>query len=504
MKTKKKPHDRDQIFDVEHLQYDIGARTSSSSIVSMFFALLKLVLAVGSTAILARLIPPAQHGLIALTMPVILLTSGFSEFGLAQVITQRSTLTHKTVSSLFWFTVALSLSLMLLLIAFGQTLSTFYREPDVAKVFRLLAPYVAFTGIMTVYIGILRRQLRVKILEICVFVATVTSLSVTILMAAFGFGVYALIAQLLLQQAGSLILLMFVTRWLPSNPLKTQINDIKHLLSFGAYLASERVLNDSVRAFQLAAIGRAFGDIAVGLYYRAEVLALMPQGRVISPLSAAFIPSLSRLQSNQSKFVVMFQRQISWGNILLVPIGAVFCTIPDMLVVLLLGPDWLDAIPVLRWLGVLSFSGLLISCLSWALVSAGKGSILLKYRITYSGLMICAILIALPNGLVATVATYAVSIALLGLLLFGIAAVRHTHLTFGSIAYVYSTTATFASFCLSVGFSLRFVLNTNIFLEGLAVCVGIGIATLLRMTVDKKMFAEFVHFVRTNAGNRFI
>ena len=484
---------RDAFFDVKDQSADLGRRTGRSAASVVIFAILKLFIAVGATAVMARLVPPAQQGLVATAVPFVLIAVGLSEFGLAQAITQMPSVTHKLASTLFWVNVALGAALTAIIAGVGHFAGSFFNQPDVRIIFWVLSPYVFLSVLNTQYIALLRRRMQIKLLETCIFYATLIASCAAIAVAWMGYGVTGLIVQLLAQQALSFAFLVGVTGWRPSLPWGLALSQAKAALSFGGYLAAERILNDSTRALHIGVIARVFGEAGTGLFYRTETFALMPQRRLVSPLSAAFIPSLSRLQNDATEFRTMLAQQISRGNVLLMPVGAFFCVSPDLVVAILLGPAWDAAVPLLAWLGVLALTGLTLSCYAWALVAAGRARDLFFFRICSTALIMGAILLSYSAGLVPMVRAYVIATALVSLPVLVVFVVRNTCVTRADVVQSLIQTGLFATALLGTGFGIRAVLDTHMAIEGAAVGGALIAIVGLRLATDRKL----LHDVKT-------
>ena len=478
------PDPRDAIFDVSNLSADLGRQTGRSAASVVIFAILKLFIAVGATAIMARLVPPAEQGLVALAIPFVLIAVGLSEFGLAQAITQMPHVTHRLASTLFWVNVALGLTLTLIIAGAGSFAAQFFDEPRMAMIFWVLSPYIFLAVLTTQFMALLRRRMQIRLLESCVFYATLIASCLALIVAWLGYGVAALITQLLAQQALTFVMLAVVAGWRPSWPWGLELSRAKQALSFGGFLAAERILNDTMRAVQITLIGRLFGETGAGLYYRTETFALMPQRRLVSPLSAAFIPALSRLQDNAEAFRTMLAQQITRGNMLLMPIGAFFCACPDMVVAILLGPAWTDAVPILAWLGVLALTGLALSCLAWALVAAGQARALFVFRLCSTALIVIALAISYQDGLIAVVRAYVIAFAILSLPLLCVFVVRTTALSTRDLTQIIGQMALFGAALLGAGFGMRWMLDTHMTVEALASATAIAGVIGLRLLGD--------------------
>lgn len=493
---------RDHIFDVTETTQGLAGRTGRSAITVLLFSGAKIFIALGSTAILARLVPPEQQGLIAMAMPAVLIASGLSEFGLAQAIVQRLDVTHRLASTLLWTNVTLGLVLAGLVALLGKPAAHFYGAQEVALIFIVLAPYVLFTVMTAFYVAILRRQMRIRQIETGSLGAVFAASMLAITAAWAGAGYWALAIQLVMAEVFSLIYLVIITRWVPSSPLACRFSEARSALNFGGFLAGERLVSEFARNMQLIVIGRAFTQVDAALFYRSQTIAQMPQRRIISPLSGAFIPSLSRLQDDAAGFRTMYTRQVSRANLIMVPIGLIFCSCADVLVRIMLGPDWTGAGPILAWLGVLPMTALTLTSLSWVLVACGRSKQLFYFRLFGTTLLIAALLIGAQFGIVWLVAAYVMTLAFIQGPLLALVAIRYTPLTLGTMRETLGAEALFAASTLGALMGVRYMLTLEAWVEALVVLGVLCVLYGVRMVFDPALRADVVKVVSMRRASK--
>ena len=490
MAPKARDDPRDAFFSTEGLRRDLGRKTGLAARTTILNSVLRLFVTVGTTAILARLVSPAEHGLVALAIPIVLIGSGLSEFGLSQAIVQRENVTHRLVSALFWINVLLGLVMAGLVAFAGPLAGEFYRQPEVVPVFLALSPYVLLTVINTQYVAILRRQLRVPTIELASMVALVLASAVAIAAAFAGFGPYAIVVQMLSHQFFTFLLLFLAVRWLPSPPWLARLSETGASLRFGAYLAADRLLGDVTNSLQILAIGRAFADAQVGIYYRTEAIALMANRRIAVPLAGIFIAALSRLQGEPEEFRAMFARQVSRGNLLFAPIGIVMCTCADGIVLVLLGPDWNAATPILQILSLFPMFLLSVSSFGWAVVACGRSEAMLYSRILLTLATIGALILAIPHGVPAIAgAQVFVQIPFNGVVL-GSLAIASTPLSAAGVTRGILSNAGFIAVGLGGGFVMRELLELHLLVECLLVGIAVVLFVSFRTMLDADMRSD--------------
>ncbi|MBT8408059.1 MAG: lipopolysaccharide biosynthesis protein [Alphaproteobacteria bacterium] len=489
---------RDALFDTSALREDLGRLTGQSARVVLVFAAIRLLVTLLTTAILARLVPPAEQGLVALTLPAILIASGLSEFGLSQAVIQRETVTHRLVTTLFWVNVTLGLVLTSTVALLGDAAARFYKEDGVSIIFVVLSPYILFTVLNTQYVAILRRQLRIKALETASFVTLIAASVISVSSATMGAGPYALVLQLLLHQFFTFLALAWLTRWIPSPPWTARLTEARSALAFGGFLAAERLLGSVANNFPLLLTGRFFTEVQAAHYFRAESFAMMPSKRIGAPIAGAFIPALSRLQTEPEAFRAMFQRLASRANLIFVPIALFLYICADAVVLILLGEGWEGSTPILRLLAVFAMALLTINSFSWTLVASGQGRALFIWRIFSSFLLITSLLISVQFGLIAMVTgQVACQVLINGPLIAGFA-IRTTPIDLTTIRRTFLSEAIFAAVTAGGGFALRASLDLSTFAE----CIAVGLMIVAFAVIRIGAFPELRRDVLTTLGRK--
>ena len=128
------PTSKDQLFNADHLKTGMKERAVKSAGITLAAQGIKLILQLGSVAILARLLQPSDFGLIAMVTVFTGLALQFMEGGLSMATIQRDQITHAQVSNLFWVNGALGTALCLLGILISPLVAILYDEPRLTMV----------------------------------------------------------------------------------------------------------------------------------------------------------------------------------------------------------------------------------------------------------------------------------------------------------------------------------------------------------------------------------
>ena len=126
-------HGYGRYFQAEHLNSDLKGRSVRGGAVTILAQAGRLVLGIGATAVLARILTPRDFGLLAMVAGFTNFVAHFKDMGLAMATVQRKDINHDQVSTLFWVNAAFGVVITLLTAVLAPVVAWFYGEPDLTK-----------------------------------------------------------------------------------------------------------------------------------------------------------------------------------------------------------------------------------------------------------------------------------------------------------------------------------------------------------------------------------
>jgi PST family polysaccharide transporter len=311
-----------------------------------------------SLAVLYRLIPPEEYGLLGMVMPLVLLVRCFSTLGLDMATVQRHLLHADEVSSLFWLNLVLGCACALLVAILAPGVAWFYAAPRLVGLSLALAGTSVAFSLGTQHQALLERQLRLGTLALARLTGNLAACGAALACAWAGWGVWALVAQ---QYAELIVLAAFVwcaEPWRPGAPGRGVSQILEHL-RLGSWFAASGVLFFLAANLDKVLVGRLLDARALGLYSQAFALMAKLVAVVMTPLSGIVLTSLSRAREAgrpaQTALLAGFYRAVT---IVLWPAGVGLALVGSQAMVVLGGAEWKDAGP-------------LLSALSWAILGLG-------------------------------------------------------------------------------------------------------------------------------------
>jgi O-antigen/teichoic acid export membrane protein len=354
------------------------------------------VLRIAATLVLARILTPADYGVVAIASAAVLLVALFKDLGLAQAAVQGATLSQEQVSTLFWINTANGLALALVSALTAPLLGWLFGDARVTQAALGLAPIHFFAGLSAQHQAVLRRQLRLKTLAALEILAVLVGVLAAIAAARAGAGFWALV---LMQCAIAFVVAAAALALSPLRPGRpVRGAGLRPLLAFGGQVTAFGVSSYFARNADSLLLGRRYGAHPLGLYDKAYQLMLAPLQLVTMALSSVALPVLSRLQADAARFREYYRLFLGMSVGLTMPLTALLFVTADRVIPLLLGPQWIASVPLFRALAPAAFGDALTITAGWIFMSLGRTARQVGFSLASSLVTVLALVIALPYG----------------------------------------------------------------------------------------------------------
>lgn len=394
METQRALHEQ---FRTEHLQANLRGRAVRGGVLTFAQQGTSFVLTSIMTVVLARLLTPADFGLVAMVTAITGLGQAFADLGLSEATIQRQDITHEQVTALFWINVAIGLGLMLLTIGLAPVLVWFYREPRLKTLTLVLSLTFLIGGLRVQHNALLQRQMRFGEIATRDVVGVAIAVITSIALAWRGAGYWAIVAYPLTFNFIQVMLTWIMVRWLPGPPRRSA--QVRSLVAFGGNVAGSYVVNYLNRSADNVLVGWYWGASPLGLYSRAYNLLLMPVRQLNAPLSTIMVPTFSRLQNDPERFARYYLRTVNLITWITTPLFSFLIVASEPVIRLVLGKKWLAAAPVFEILAIAALAQMLFNPTIWLFVSRGQSRRMLKLSLVLTPIFIASYILGLPFGI---------------------------------------------------------------------------------------------------------
>lgn len=306
------------------------------------------VLGLTSTVILARLLVPADFGIVAMAMAVATGLELLTLFGFDAALVQRKEISRDHYDSAWTLNILLGVGLAIALAAVAVPVAAFYREPRLEAIMYILgAKYIIDNGTNPGIVDF-RRNINFRPEFVIQVGPKVAGILITI-PAAFVLRDYrALLAGMLISSSGTFALSYLMH---PHRP-RWCLSEARVLYRFSRWL----LLNNFVgflrnRSADLI-IGRALGPAALGIFSIAYEVSNLPSSEMVAPINRVLFPSYVQLADDLDHLRSAFRATLGLIALVILPASIGLAAVADPLVRAMLGDKWLDAIPIISLLAL--------------------------------------------------------------------------------------------------------------------------------------------------------
>jgi teichuronic acid exporter len=344
------------------------------------------------TVFLARLIAPEAFGTIALLTLFISIAGVFIDGGFSSALIQCRDHKPEDESTVFWFNITSATLAAGLLVLAAHWISVFYAQPVLEPLMWAMAINLWLSAFIAVHSALLTKRLDFKTQMMAALLASLVSGCVAIWLALNNWGVWALALQTI---TATIIRVLFLWCVYPWRPLWIfSMTSFRRLFRFGGFMLLSALLDVTATRLYTVLIGTFYSFAELGYYDRAVAIKDMPQGIISSIFTRVAFPVFSTHSHDLPKLREGLRISIIVVMSVNLPIMFGILAVSDVLVPLLLGNQWVPAIPLLQ---VLCGAGLL-----WPLQVAnldvlkaqGRSNLFFRLEILKKILLVSMILIA--------------------------------------------------------------------------------------------------------------
>lgn len=313
--------------------------------------LLRRILHFCMGVVLARLLLPEEFGLLGMALVFTTMGMFFCHLKLSLACVVTDGVGEEHYSTVFWTSLVCS-SLVYGVFWLGAPwIAAFYGEPKLVGVVRMLSLVFPLETLLLVPYTILVKNMRFRLVtQIQIGCSLVVGLG-TIFLAWRGYGVWALVLQLVLESATCFICYSLATRWRPR--VLWQWTTLRSLFRISLNALGNGLMEHWGKCLDNLLIGRFLGAHPLGIYTRSYSLMFMP-AKVVSPSFAGLLePLLTRLRGDYERAGRYYLRSLSMVSLLVMPPMLLLMAGTEDFVLGVFGETWAEMIPVLRVLCIL-------------------------------------------------------------------------------------------------------------------------------------------------------
>lgn len=341
---------------------------------------------------LARLLDPAHYGALSIMVIFINLANVFIQNGFNMALIQNKEADDEDFSSVFWVTLGVSALLFILLYISIPSISAYYQMPDIVWPFRILIIMLFPGALNSIQIAKVSREMDFKKVFTSSISGTVISGVVGIILAFYGAGLWALVAQSLLSTALPCFVMWMTVRWRPK--FVCNIQRVKVLFTFGWKILVSGLLNAMYEDISSLVIGKKYNASMLGYYNRGKQFPQTLIKSINGTVQSVMLPAMSQKQDDPVQVKKLMRKSITLSSFILFSMMAGLAGIAEPLVTLLLTEKWMPCVPFLKIHCLILAFYPIHSCNLQAINAMGRSDIFLKLEVIKKVIGILALIVA--------------------------------------------------------------------------------------------------------------
>ena len=291
--------------------------------------------------VLARLLSPDEYGLIGICLIFNTVLSGIVDSGFSNALIRKKDCTDDDYNTMFLTNLGFSIVLYGLLFVSSPFVAHFFGRQELTALVRATGLLLFFNALSITQVTILTKRIDFKTKTKASLFSAILSGIVGIAMAYTGFGVWALVGQMLSKQLLYTLCLWVLNKWWPT--LKFSAQSFRYMWGFGWKLLVSGLLNNIWNQLYQVVVGKFYSPATLGQYTRGREYASIFSSNLTSIIQRVSYPVLSQIQDDKQRMVEGYRRVIKMTMfvtaICMISLGAV----AEPLIYCLIGPQWHEA-----------------------------------------------------------------------------------------------------------------------------------------------------------------
>lgn len=342
--------------------------------------------------ILARILDPQHYGMLSLMVIFVTLADVFVQKGFNTALIQNKDVKEEDYSSVFWVSLAVAGALYAGLFLAAPWIAAFYEMPDLVTPFRVLCLMLFPGAVNSIQVAKISREMDFKKIFVSNIAGIVISGVTGIALAMAGAGIWALVAQTLVNSVTVCLTMRWAVPW--KIRARCDFARIRVLFSYGWKLLVSSLLDTLYQDLRSLVIGKKYDSSTLAYYNRGKQFPQFIINAVNGTVQSVLLPAMSAEQDDKGKVKLLMRNSVMLSSYLIFPMMAGLASVSTALVTLLLTEKWLPCVPYMRiYCFTLAFYPVHTSNLQ-AINAMGRSDVFLKLELIKKAMGLALLVVA--------------------------------------------------------------------------------------------------------------
>ncbi len=353
---------------------------------------------------LARILTPADYGMIGMLTIFSLIAGSLQESGFIAALANKKEVVHKDYNAVFWFSTGLSFCLYIILFFCAPLIADFYHVPELTALSRysFLGFFIASLG--TAQSAFLFRNLMVKQKAMSSVIALIFSGIVGVLLASLGFAYWGIATQNLVYVATVTVCYWCFSSWRPTFHL--DFTPLKGMLSFSSKLLLTNIFGHINNNLFSVILGKFYSETEVGYFGQANKWNMMGHSLITGMVNGVAQPVLAQVSDDKERQSRVFRKMLRFTAFISFPAMFGLSLVAPELITIAITDKWAASAEILRLLCISGAFIPIITLYSNLLISKGKSNVYMWNTICLGMTQLLVMLLLYPYGIHTMVLVY--------------------------------------------------------------------------------------------------
>lgn len=349
------------------------------------------------TLILAIILKPEDFGLIALLTVFMMLSGTIVAAGLKEALIRMPRIRSIHLNTVFYTNIFIGILIYFLFFLSAPLVASFYNEPILTELIRVVSIVIFFNSFAIIQDINFTRKLDFKTPFKIAIPANIIAGLVAIILAYFEFGVWALIAQMIIFPLLQMLLFWLLGNWRPRIQFSFKV--LKSLFSISYKLLLTSLIGITTQNSYSLLIAKYFSTGILGVYFLANKIKDIVLSQIISTIENVTFPALSSIQNDEARFLKAQRSIVRLTTFIIFPVLILLAVLSDLLFQIIFKQEWHEGADYLKYMCIASLAFPSIRFNTVLLKVKGKASTLLNLEVITNVLLLAFLIISIQFGM---------------------------------------------------------------------------------------------------------
>lgn len=321
-----------------------------------------------STLILARLLTPADFGIIAMASLAVALADVLLDLGVNVALVQNNNATQAHYDTAWTLRLLQTSAATMLLVLSAPLAAAYFQDVRVQSVLQVLPFSLMLAGLENIGIVTYQKHMRFGAEFRFLFLRRMAGFLTTILLAWLLRSYWALVIGTLVGRTVGVGL----SYWLHPMRPRFSFEKFREIFSVSQWMLVRSIGVYLHQNLHKILVGRWTQATTMGAYSLADQISGMPSGELLAPLNRVLFPAFAAAKEDLPQLRRIFLLAQSVQTLVAIPAAAGLALVAHEVVLLLLGEKWLIAVPFIEILALVNIVQALTTSGGYVLIVLGK------------------------------------------------------------------------------------------------------------------------------------